>query len=102
MFSKIKNSLVSKIMLGYAVIIVLAFVTTLVSMYTAFQNRDMDKLVSDACYPMILALKETEMLASESYKLTNNWVYQPNVKEKEKLQSIHATEIARQADDLNK
>jgi GAF domain-containing protein/HAMP domain-containing protein len=102
MFNKIKNSLVSKIMLGYAVIIVLAFVTTLVSMYTAFQNRDMDKLVSDACYPMILSLKETEMLASESYKLTNNWVYQPNVKEKEKLQSIHATEVAKQGDDLNK
>ncbi len=102
MFNKIKNSLVSKIMLGYAVIIVLAFVTTLVSMYTAWQNRDMDKLVSDACYPMILSLKETEMLASESFKLTNNWVYQPNVKEKEKLQAIHATEIAKQVDDLTK
>lgn len=102
MFSKIKNSLVSKIMLGYAVIIVLAFVTTLVSMYTAWQNRGMDKLVSDAYYPMILSLKETEMLASESFKLTNNWVYQPSVKEKEKLQSIHATEVAKQTDDLTK
>lgn len=102
MFSRIKTSLVSKIMLGYAVIIVLAFVTTLVSMYTAWQNRDMDKLVSDACYPMILSLKETEMLASESFKLTNNWVYQPNVKEKEKLQAIHATEVAKQVDDLTK
>lgn len=102
MFSKIKNSLVSKIMLGYAVIIVLAFVTTLVSMYTAWQNRGMDKLVSDAYYPMILSLKETEMLASESFKLTNNWVYQPSVKEKEKLQAIHATEVAQQTEDLTK
>lgn len=102
MFSRIKTSLVSKIMLGYAVIIVLAFVTTLVSMYTAWQNRDMDKLVSDACYPMILSLKETEMLASESFKLANNWVYQPNVKEKEKLQAIHATEVAKQVDDLTR
>ncbi|MEJ0031904.1 MAG: GAF domain-containing protein [Bacteroidota bacterium] len=102
MFSRIKNSLVGKIMLGYAVIIVLAFVTTLVSMYTAWQNRSMDKLVSDACYPMILSLKETEMLASESFKLTNNWVYQPNTKEKEKLQSIHATEGGKQVEDLLK
>jgi GAF domain-containing protein len=94
MLTKIKNSLVAKIMLGYGVIIVLAFVTTLASMYTAWQNRTMDKLVSEACYPMILALKETEMLASESFKLTNNWIYQPNVKEKEKLQAIHATETA--------
>lgn len=89
-------------MLGYAVIIILAFVTTLVSMYTAWQNRSMDKLVSDACYPMILALKETEMLASESFKLTNNWIYQPNVKEKEKLQAIHATDVALQVEDLEK
>jgi methyl-accepting chemotaxis protein len=102
MFSKIKNSLVGKIMLGYAVIIVLAFVTTLVSMYTAWQNRSMDKLVSDACYPMILSLKDTEMLASESFKLTNNWIYQPNAKEKEKLQAINSTEINRQVEDLQK
>jgi HAMP domain-containing protein len=100
MFNRIKNSLVGKIMLGYAVIILLAFATTLVSMYTAWQNRAMDKQVSDASYPMILALKETEMLASESFKLTNNWVYQPNLKEKEKLQGIHATEVTKQVDDL--
>lgn len=89
-------------MLGYAVIIILAFVTTLVSMYTAWQNRSMDKLVSDACYPMILSLKETEMLASESFKLTNNWIYQPDVKEKEKLQGLHAVDVNKQVDDLRK
>ncbi len=33
MFSKFKNSIVGKIMIGYAVIICLAFITTLVSMY---------------------------------------------------------------------
>lgn len=100
MLSKIKNSLVGKIMLGYAVIIILAFVTTLASMYTAWQNRKMDKLVSDACYPMILSLKQTEMLASESFKLTNNWIYQPNPKEKEKLIAIHASEIGTQKEEL--
>jgi GAF domain-containing protein len=102
MFNRIKNSLVGKIMVGYAVIILLAFGTTLVSMYTAWQNRAMDKQVSDASYPMILALKETEMLSSESFKLTNNWVYQPNVKEKEKLQALHATEVTKLVDDLLK
>ncbi len=102
MFSKFKNSIVGKIMLGYAVIICLAFITTLVSMYTAWQNTKIDKLVSEAYYPMVLSLKETEMLASESYKLTNNWIYQPNVKEKEQLKTIHTKEVSVQKENLLK
>lgn len=93
MFSKFKNSIVGKIMSGYAIVICLAFITTLVSMYTAWENRKIDKSVSEAYYPMVLSLKELEMLASESYKLTNNWIYQPNIKEKEKLKAIHAAEV---------
>jgi methyl-accepting chemotaxis protein len=102
MFSKYKNSIVGKIMFGYAVIICLAFITTLVSMYTAWQNRKIDKTVSEAYYPMVLSLKETEMLASESYKLINNWIYQPNVKEKEKLKAIHSKEVVAQKENLLK
>jgi PAS domain S-box-containing protein len=96
MFQKFKNSIVGKIIFGYAAIIFLAFITTLVSMYTAWENRRIDNLVSEAYYPMVLSLKETEMLASESFKLTNNWIYQPNVQEKEKLKTIHAKEISLQ------
>jgi methyl-accepting chemotaxis protein len=99
---KLKDSLVGKIMLGYVVIITLAVATTLVSMYAAWQNRSMDKFVSDACYPMILALKETEMIASESLNLTNNWVYRSNAKDKEKLLAIHTSEVGKQAEDLLK
>jgi hypothetical protein len=102
MFSKFKNSIVGKIMIGYAVIICLAFITTLVSMYTAWQNRRIDKSVSEAYYPMVLSLKETEMLAGESYKLINNWIYQPNVQEKEKLKGIHAKEVTAQKENLLK
>jgi len=100
MFSKIKNSLVGKIMLGYAAIIALAFVTTVVSIYTVFKNRNMDELVSEACYPMILSLKETESLASESYNLMKNWAYQPNAAEKERLEAIHETKAKEQAEKL--
>ena len=102
MFSKFKNSIVGKIMVGYGVIICLAFITTLVSMYTAWQNSRIDKLVSEAYYPMVLSLKETELLASESYKLTNNWIYQPNVQEKEKLKAIHSKESVSQKENLSK
>jgi HAMP domain-containing protein len=100
MFSNLKNSLVGKIMLGYAAIILLAFATTLVSMYTSWQNQKMDKRVSDAYYPMILSLKEAEMLASESFNLTNNWIYQPSVKEKEKLAAIHASDVTTRKEQL--
>src|SRR5690349_632764 len=100
MLSKLKNSLVGKIMAGYALIIFLAFATTLASMYTNWKNQAMDRVVSDASYPMILALKEAEMLAAESFKLTNNWIYQPNLKEKEKLGQIHTIEIKAQKEKL--
>ncbi|MCW5909484.1 MAG: PAS domain S-box protein [Cyclobacteriaceae bacterium] len=102
MFSKLKNSIVGKIMMGYAAIILLAFITTLVSMYTAWQNRNIDKRVSEAYYPMVLSLKETEMLVSESYKLINNWIYQPNVQEKEKLKQVHEKQAAIQKENLLK
>jgi PAS domain S-box-containing protein len=102
MFSKFKNSIVGKIMFGYGLIICLAFITTLVSMYTAWQNRKIDKIVSDAYYPMVLSLKETEIMASESYKLINNWIYQPNVREKEKLKAIHTKEVITQKENLLK
>jgi PAS domain S-box-containing protein len=100
MFKKFKNSIVGKIMSGYAAIILLAFITTLVSMYSAWQNRKIDQLVSEVYYPMVLSLKETEMMASESFKLTNNWIYQPSLAEKEKLRNIHAKEAAVQKQKL--
>lgn len=86
------NSIVGKIMTGYIVIILLAFGITIVSIYSSWKDRKIDQLVSNAYYPMVLSLKETQMLASESYKLTNNWIYQPNLSEKEKLKNIHAGE----------
>lgn len=100
MFGKFRNSIVGKIIAGYALVVCLAFVTTLVSMYTAYKNRKIDKLVSEAYYPMILSLKETEILLSDSYKLTNNWIYQPNVKEKERLKLIHSVEVAAQRENI--
>jgi len=96
MFKRFRNSIVGKIMVGYAMIIILAFITTLVSMYSTWENRKIDQLVSEAYYPMVLSLKETEMIASETYKLTNNWIYQPTLGEKEKLKKIHAKEMPTQ------
>ncbi len=49
----------------------------------------------------MLSLKETEMLSSETYKLTNNWIYQPNVEEKEKLKNIHTKEVTIQKEKLS-
>ena len=92
MLQNFRNSIVGKIMTGYIVIIILAFGTTLVSIYSSWKDRKIDQMVSEAYYPMVLSLKETQMLAAESYKLTNNWIYQPSFKEKEKLKEIHSSE----------
>jgi GAF domain-containing protein len=101
MFSKIKDSLVGKIMLGYAGIVVLAIVTTLVSVFSAWQNTSTDKLVAEAYYPTILSLKQTEMLASESVGLTNNLLSPSSGKGRETLQTIHATGAAKQMEELS-
>ena len=87
-------------MLGYGVIIAFAFVTTLVSVYSAWENRVMDKLVSDAYNPMILALKDAEMIASESFSLTRNQVYHADAEDKERLQVIHKEEVGKQVENL--
>lgn len=100
MFKTFRNSIVGKIMTGYVVIILLAFATTLVSMYSSWKDSKIDRMVSEAYYPMVLSLKETQMLASESYKLTNNWIYQPNLSEKEKLKAIHSQEAEEKTKEL--
>ena len=101
MISKFKNSVVGKIMSGYGAVILLAFITTLVSMYTAWQNHKMDKVASEAYYPMLISLKQIETLASESYQLTNNWIYQPSLQEKEKLKEMHNTTAKEQIGRFN-
>lgn len=102
MLKNFRNSIVGKIMIGYAVIILLAFITTLASMYIGWQNKEIDRRVSEAYYPMVLSLKETEMLVSESYTLVNNWIYQPNVKEKDRLKKIHNSIASAQTENLLK
>lgn len=94
MFRNFSHSIVGKIMTGYVGIVLLALATTLVGIYFSWKDRKIDQMVSNAYYPMVLALKETQMLASESYKLTNNWIYQPSLSEKEKLRTIHSTDAA--------
>jgi PAS domain S-box-containing protein len=101
MISKFRNSIVGKIMSGYGTIIFLAVVSTLVSMYATWQNRKIDRIASEAYYPMVISLKQMEGLVAESYKLTNNWIYQPNLQEKEKLKVLHETTVVEQIERFN-
>src|ERR1041385_1906682 len=100
MFNRMKNSLIGKVMLGYVAIITLLLATTLLSILIGWKNKSMDKLVAEAYYPMVLALKQTEVMASESFVLTNDWVYHPSMAGKEELETIHETEVGKQVDDL--
>jgi PAS domain S-box-containing protein len=93
MFSKIKNTIVGKILAGYIVIIAIAFLTSVVSIVVILNNRSIDKQISTLYYPSILSLKEAEILCSESYNLSNNWVYQPNQKEKQRLTTLIGKEL---------
>jgi len=101
MLKKFRHSIVGKIVTGYFVIILVAFGTTLISIYSSWEDRKIDELVSETYYPMVLALKKTQMVASESYKLTNNWIYQPNSSDRAKLKAIHTTEANLRIEELS-
>ncbi len=88
MLDKLKKSIVGKILAGYVLIIAIAVITSVASIVVIMNNRAADKQISEIYYPTILGLKEAEILGSECYNLSNNWIYQPNPKEKQKLTSL--------------
>jgi hypothetical protein len=80
MFERLKNSVVGKIVSGFAMILLVALVTTILGMILLSWNRNLDNQISNTYTPLFLELKETEKLVSESAQLTNNWVLQPEAK----------------------
>lgn len=93
MFDKIKKSIVGKILVGYVLIIAIAVITSVASIVVIMNNRAADKQISDIFYPTILGMKEAEILGSECYSLSNNWIYQPNAKEKQRLNTLIVKDI---------
>jgi HAMP domain-containing protein/GAF domain-containing protein len=84
----LRQSVATRISLGYLLIIVFGAITTLLSIIIINKNQNYDAEISDGYFPYSLMLKEFSGINLESKRLINNWVYQPNKKEKNQLQFL--------------
>jgi signal transduction histidine kinase len=88
MKNNIAFSLSKRVTLGYVIIIGVALVSSTYSIYMLQLNKSIDKKIQDAYWPMYLKLKDLQALNKEAAKLTNHWVYQPNINEKQLLKQL--------------
>lgn len=93
--------IVGKIMSGYLTILLVSVVVMSFCLLSLFNNRNMDKQVSEVYYPALLFLKDVGSFTNESNNLTNNWVYQPSGKDKDRLKFLHANEYARLTEEMS-
>ncbi len=90
---KLNFTLSKRISLGYLFIIIVAIVATLFVIQTLHNNKNLDDRLESYYVPLYLLLKDTDNLLDDSYRLTNNWVYQSDVEGKRKLSTIHDAEF---------
>lgn len=90
---KLKLKLSQRISIGYLFIIIVAIIATLFCIQTLRHNKDLDSRLEGYFVPLYLLLKDTDNLLDDSYKLTNNWVYQSDIEGKRKLNAIHDSEF---------
>jgi signal transduction histidine kinase/CheY-like chemotaxis protein len=86
---KLNLNLSKRISSGYLFIIIVAIVATLFCIRTLQNNKRLDDRIQRNYIPLYLLLKDTDYLLEESYKLSSNWIYQPNLESKSKLNVIH-------------
>ena len=93
--------IVGKIMSGYLTILLVSMVVMSFCLLSLYNNRNMDKQVSEVYYPALLFLKDVSSFTDESNSLTNNWVYQPSAKDKDRLKFLHANEYVRLTEEMS-
>ena len=74
---------------GYVLIIFIVFVTNIWGIIILTKNNsNYEKVFSTSDMPVLSALKDFNFLVSESKKLSNNWIYQPEKSDKEQLKQL--------------
>jgi hypothetical protein len=95
MFKKFIKSVVGKIVLGYVMIIAVALITTLVSLYIINKNNKSDRITTEILFPSIVKLKSGEKICSDSYMLITRWVNQPDGADKKTLENLMDNEFTK-------
>jgi methyl-accepting chemotaxis protein len=78
----------AKIAAGYAAIILIAIVISAITFFTIQRLRSVDRNISTQILPTYIALKEFSSLNDIAFKLSSNWIYQPNQKDKDDLKRL--------------
>jgi len=95
MLKKIIKSVVGKIVIGYVMIIAVALISTLVSLYIINKNNKSDKYTTETLFPSVIKLKVADKLCSDSYMLITRWVNQPDDADKKNLENLMDVEFAK-------
>lgn len=73
---------------GYYLIIIIAAITSVASIVTFEGNKAKYKEISEVYLPSVSNLKEFKSITGDSRKQINDWIYQPNNEEKERLKAL--------------
>jgi signal transduction histidine kinase len=84
--------LATRIASGYAIMITVAAAATAYCIVTLQLNKKMDEQLQDSDLPVYLMLKDLDAVSRDAAKLTNHWIYQPNMLEKAALANLHDKE----------
>ncbi len=101
MKSKLLKGIAGKIAVGYAIIIGVTLVISFSTFFIVRNLRATDKELSESIIQSFISLKELKNLNSIAFKLTSNWIYQPNQPDKESLKTIFDSDYPTQAKRLS-
>ncbi|MEO9871846.1 methyl-accepting chemotaxis protein [Ekhidna sp.] len=88
-FPKIKLGVGRRIAFGYALIIVLTSIGGFYGVFILQKSRSIDREVTEYYLPLVDKLEKLNLVINSSEKLINNWVFSPDMDEKEELKKIH-------------
>ncbi|MFY0686583.1 MAG: hypothetical protein JXQ90_05435 [Cyclobacteriaceae bacterium] len=89
-----------KLAAGFGVILILAATSGVINLVVLRQSRVIDNQVTDVNLPLLNKLEQLNYLSANSIKLTNSWIYNPNVIDREELERVHDIDAPALIEDL--
>lgn len=84
----ITKGITGKLALGYALVVITAIIITGVTFFTLRNLSSIDRKISESTLPTYVSLKEFSSFNEIYFKLSSNWIYQPNPQDKEALHKL--------------
>lgn len=94
-------SIRQRMILGYSVIAIAVSISVIVSFFIFKKTKDLDEHITNVQIPALGNLKRIEQCIIDSRRLSNNWIYQANEKEKGEFTDLVFHKIPLLSDSLN-